>query len=102
MFSRTNGRVKISIKSSNEYFQKVNSHGFSRCPPPFTQILPPLLIISFIVEIVILTVNFLANYQLYIIWSVMGFLMIPIVYFWFVTSSISPTDSIQLQHLGKI
>jgi hypothetical protein len=48
IFSRTNCRIKISIKSSGEYYEKVNSNGFSRCSPPVTQLLPPIIIISFI------------------------------------------------------
>ena len=96
IFSRTNYRVKISIKSSGEYYEKVNSNGFSRCSPPFTQLLPPIIIISFITEIAIMTQNYLPTYKSYIIWSVMGFLLLPIIYFWYITTAISPTDSIQL------
>jgi len=52
-----------------------------------------------IVEILLVSIKFLVNYQSYIILGFLIFLLIPIFYFWYITTSISPTDSIQLQHL---
>ena len=53
-------------------------------------------------RIILVSLRFLDSYQWYIIFSVMTILSIAIAYFWYITTAISPTDSIQLQHLAHI
>lgn len=103
VFSKTNtAKIKISLKKCNEYFSKVNQNGFSTFPPPLSQIICPLFLILMIVEIEVMTFDVMEHLQASVITAVAVLLLVPTSYFWWVTTKIVPTDSIQLQHLDYI
>jgi hypothetical protein len=52
-----------------------------------------------IIEILIVCIQVLSyTYQIYISLSALVILVIPLTYLWYLTSSIDPTDTVQLAH----
>lgn len=44
----------------------------------------------------------MVDFQAWIIIGVLALMLVPMTYFWYITTKIVPTDSIQLQHLEYI
>lgn len=55
-----------------------------------------------ILEMVLVSLEFKNEKETFIALGIMGFLFVLVAYFWYRTSSICPTDEIQIKHLEYI